>query len=93
VNSLARALGPQLTIVNREYQTTQMFRVSDTGPDAPLHHLDGPPDVEIEITLNPPEKRTHAKILVADEKRNPVLARPRGTDPGASPREGASGNV
>jgi hypothetical protein len=73
VNSLNEALAKQLMIVNREYGIEQGFRVSELGRDALLHQLDGAPQMPVEITLDPPDKRIHAKIFVSDEKENAVF--------------------
>ena len=73
INSLCAALGKQLKIVNHNFETDQTFRVSETGPDELLHHLDGPPRVNVEITLHPADKRTHARILIRDEGENGVF--------------------
>jgi hypothetical protein len=68
LNSLILAFNEQLRIVNAEYKTDQDSRISEIGKQALLHHLDGPPLVDVEITLAPQDKRAHARISVADEK-------------------------
>jgi hypothetical protein len=73
VNSLSHAISKQLSIVNRKFETAQECRVSEIGPDAALHRLDRAPPVSVEVTLNPPEKREHAKIFVFDEKEKTVF--------------------
>jgi hypothetical protein len=73
VSSLRDAILKQLAIVNREYGTAQTCRTNAIGDDKPLHQLDGPPAVEVEITLEPPEKRAHGKIAVFDARKNPVF--------------------
>jgi len=72
-SSLSNAFQAQLELVNREYGTNQAVEISRYGANAALHDLDGPPLVEIEITLEPPCEREHAQILVQDSNKRSIL--------------------
>jgi hypothetical protein len=63
VQSLVRLFDRQVDIVARECEVEQKCKISEAGGVGPLHSLDGPPMVDIEITLDPPDKRPHAKIF------------------------------
>jgi hypothetical protein len=69
--SLIDGFQAQLDRINRQYGSDQVVSFSQYSTNAPLlHHLDGPPLVEIEITVEPSLERygKHAHILVSDDK-------------------------
>ncbi|MEP7302783.1 MAG: caspase family protein [Caldimonas sp.] len=64
--SLTQALPEQLAITNRKYDTQQMVRFSDIGPDALLRTLDQAPLVEVTITVEPVVSRPLTGVSVAN---------------------------
>lgn len=71
--SISRALEKHLERINTHYGVSQMFRVSNLGPDSVIHHLDAPPTVPVDITFGPPEARPYTQLRMSDAEDEEVL--------------------
>lgn len=71
--SLSRSLAKHLARINTRYGVSQMFRVSNLGPDSVIHYLEAPPKVPVNITLMPPEARTYTRMRVSAADDEEVL--------------------
>lgn len=79
--TLAGKLADRLRELASDAGGVQFPRSDGIGADAPLHYLDGPPSVRIDVEVVPPAALDCARISIRDDTGAEVVTLPKPLDP------------